>query len=86
MLQRAVAEIKRRRPAIPWEVPIRVHFACDDRLLYGCRFCILRYGLKQGDHSRLFRSEAEALTHIQSHGEAPAAPGQVERASRARNG
>ena len=79
MQQRAIAEIKRRQPAIPWDVPIRVHFACDDRPLYGCRYCILRYGLKSGDRTRLFFSEAEALAHTGSHVETAASRDRLER-------
>jgi len=67
MLQEAVAEIQRRQPSIPWEQPIRVHFACDDKPLFGCRTCILRFGLKTGDRSHLFADEAEAINHIAGH-------------------
>jgi CRP-like cAMP-binding protein len=48
----ADAAIHRRLYAIPWSHPITVQFACDDRPHYGCRLCILRYGLKSGDHGR----------------------------------
>jgi hypothetical protein len=70
MLSNAIAEVQRRLPAIPWDAPIRVHFSCDDEPLYGCRLCILRFGLKAGDRSRLFADEAEALSHIGTHADA----------------
>jgi hypothetical protein len=55
--------------AIPWAKPIRVQFTCDDKPLFGCRLCILRYGLKTGDRTRLFTDEFEALSHTCSHAE-----------------
>lgn len=64
----AVAAIRRRLPAVPWTVPITVHFVCDDKPLFGCRLCILRYGLRRDDRSHLFGSEAQALAHIATHG------------------
>ncbi len=67
MVPDAVAAIRRRLPAVPWTVPITVHFACDDKPLFGCRLCILRYGLRTGDRSHLFGSETEALAHIATH-------------------
>ncbi len=67
MIPDAVVAIRRRLPAIPWTVPITVHFACDDKPLFGCRLCILRYGLWTGDRRHLFGSETEALTHIATH-------------------
>jgi hypothetical protein len=70
MLSKAVAEVQRRLPAIPWDAPIRVHFACDDKALFGCRLCILRFGLRPGDRSHLFTSEAEALAHTATHADA----------------
>ncbi len=69
MLSKAVAEMQRRLPAVPWDAPIRVHFACDGKPLYGCRLCILRYGLKAGDHTHLFTCEAEASSHTVRHAE-----------------
>jgi hypothetical protein len=63
--------MKRRLSAIPWDEPIHVHFACDDKPLFGCRLCILRFGLKAGDYRHLFRSEGEALDHIASHAGTP---------------
>lgn len=62
-----VAAMQRRLPAIPWSRPIAVQFACDDRPRYGCRLCILRYGLKSGDRSHLFNTEAEAARHVAAH-------------------
>jgi hypothetical protein len=62
---------RQRLSAIPWDEPIHVHFACDDKPLFGCRLCILRFGLKAGDHRHLFRSETEALDHIASHAKTP---------------
>ena len=67
MPPKTVAEIERRQRAVPWDCPILVHFACDDQPLYGCRRCILRFGLRLGDHTRLFGSEAEAFAHIATH-------------------
>lgn len=72
MLPEVVGEIQRRRPAIPWNAPIRVHFSCDDKPLFACRLCILRFGLKIGDRSHLFGDETEALVHIGSHAGQPA--------------
>ncbi len=69
MLAEAVVEIRRRQRAIPWEKPIRVQFAGDDGPLYGCRVCILRFGLKRGDRSALFETESEAAEHIARHAE-----------------
>ncbi len=69
MVPDAVVEIRRRLPAVPWTVPIVVPFACGDKPLFGCRFCVLRYGLRTGDRSHLFGSEAEALAHISAHAE-----------------
>lgn len=63
----AVAEIRARHPTIPWREPIRVQFFCDDRPMYGCRLCILKFGLKKGDRSHLFTGEREALNHISEH-------------------
>lgn len=62
-----IAATQRRLPAIPWNVPISVQFACDERQRYSCRLCILHYGLKAGDHTLLFDTEAEALKHIAKH-------------------
>ena len=70
MLPNSVAEIQRRLRAIPWDVPIAVHFACDDRPLFGCRLCILRFGLKSGDRMRLFADEGEAWDHTCRHADA----------------
>ena len=63
----AVAEIRARHPIIPWHEPIRVQFFCDDRPMYGCRLCILKFGLKKGDRSHLFAREGEALNYISEH-------------------
>lgn len=69
----AVGEVERRWPAIPWSRPIRVHFTCNDEALFACRLCILRFGLKSGDDSRLFRDERDALAHIGTHAGSAAA-------------
>ena len=63
----SVADIQHRLRAIPWEEPIRVRFACDDRPLFGCRLCILMFGLRRGDRARLFADEADACTHTTRH-------------------
>lgn len=63
----AIAEIQRRLSSIPWREPIRVQFACDDRPLFGCRLCILTFGLRWGDRGRLFSDEADALSHTCRH-------------------
>jgi len=65
-----VAEIRQRLRAIPWEEPIRVPFACDDRPLLGCRLCILMFGLRRGERARLFADEAEAWAHTTRHARA----------------
>jgi len=52
---------------LPWAVPITVLFACDDKPSFGCRLCILRYGLRSGDRTHLFGSEAEARGPIATH-------------------
>jgi hypothetical protein len=62
-----VADIQHRLRAIPWEEPIRVPFACDDQPLFGCRLCILMFGLRRGDRARLFADEAEACAHTTRH-------------------
>lgn len=62
-----IAAMQRRLPAIPWSRPIAVQFACDHRPRYGCRLCILRYGLKSGDRTHLFDTEAEAARHVAAH-------------------
>lgn len=62
-----VAAMQRRLRAIPWARPIAVQFACDHTPRYGCRLCILRYGLKSGDRTHLFDTEAEAAKHIAAH-------------------
>lgn len=62
-----VAEIQKRRPAIPWDRPIRVQFPGHDKPLFGCRLCILRFGLQRGDYTRLFVDEAEASSHSTMH-------------------
>ncbi len=67
MHQNAVADVRRRLQAIPWDMPIRVQFHCDDTPLFGCRLCILRFGLRTGDRSCLFDSEGEAMLHTFSH-------------------
>jgi hypothetical protein len=67
MIPDAVLAMRRRLPAIPWATPITVHLACDDKPLYGCRLCILCYGLRAGDRRHLFGSENEALEHIAAH-------------------
>jgi hypothetical protein len=64
-----IAEIQRRLPAIPWREPIRVQFTCDDKPLYGCRLCILIFGLRYGDRGRLFADEIDALSHTCQHAE-----------------
>jgi hypothetical protein len=69
----SVADICRRLHAIPWAEPIRVQFTCDDTPLFGCRLCILRYGLKTGDRTRLFADERDALSHTCTHPEMAAA-------------
>jgi hypothetical protein len=73
-----IAKIQRRRSSIPWEEPIRVHLTCDDRPLFGCRLCILRYGLKAGDRARLFTDENMAASHTGHHAAAiRARPGEA---------
>jgi hypothetical protein len=67
MHQNAVADVRRRLHAIPWDMPIRVQFYCDNKPLFGCRLCILRFGLRNGGRSYLFHSEDEALLHTFSH-------------------
>ncbi len=79
MIPDAVLATRRRLPAIPWTVPITVHFACDDGRLFGCRLCILRYGLRAGDRRHLFGSETEALEHITDHVNASDVPGAAAR-------
>ena len=66
----SIKAMQRRLPAIPWHVPITVHFASEARPLFGCRFCILRFGLKNGDRTHLFVSETEARAHIATHADA----------------
>lgn len=63
----AIADICYRRPAIPWHEPIRVHFCYDEAPLYGCRLCILKFGLAAGDRGRLFADEAVATAHTGRH-------------------
>ncbi|HUI11876.1 MAG TPA: hypothetical protein VL048_00235 [Xanthobacteraceae bacterium] len=63
----SVADIRQRLRAIPWEEPIRVPFACGDKPLFGCRLCILMFGLRRGEQARLFADEAEAWTHTSWH-------------------
>jgi hypothetical protein len=72
MQQNAVADVRRRLHTIPWDMPIRVQFYCDEAPLFGCRLCILRYGLRTGDRSYLFRSEDEAMLHTCSHADVKA--------------
>jgi hypothetical protein len=67
MPPKTVARIRQRLPAMPWGVPIRVQFSCDDEPLFGCRLCILRFGLKTGDRTRLYATEAGALSHTRAH-------------------
>jgi len=45
----------------PWEEPIRVPFACDDQPLFGCRLCILMFGLRRGDRARLIRRRSRSV-------------------------
>ncbi len=63
----SVADIRQRLRAIPWEEPIRVPFACGDKPLFGCRLCILMFGLRRGEQARLFADEAEASAHTTRH-------------------
>lgn len=63
----SVAAMQWRLRAIPWSRPIAVQFACDYAPRYGCRLCILRYGLKSGDRTHLFETEAEAARHVAVH-------------------
>lgn len=63
----SVADLQRRLRAIPWEDPIRVAFACDDKPLFGCRLCILMFGLRRGERAGLFVDEAEAWAHTMAH-------------------
>jgi hypothetical protein len=72
MHQNAVANVRHRLHAIPWERPIRVQFYCDEAPLFGCRLCILRFGLRSGDRSCLFDSEDEAMLHTCSHADVKA--------------
>jgi hypothetical protein len=67
MQQTAVADVRRRLHTIPWDTPIRVQFYCDEAPLFGCRLCILRFGLRTGDRSYLFDSKDEAMLHTYSH-------------------
>ncbi len=82
MVPDAVVAMRRRLPAIPWAVPITVHFACDDKPLYGCRLCILRHGLRAGDRRHLFGSEVEALEHIATHAKGFEPPAEERRTDR----
>jgi hypothetical protein len=72
MQQKAVSDVRRRMHAIPWDTPIRVQFYCDEAPLFGCRLCILRFGLRTGDRSYLFDSEDEAILHTCSHADVKA--------------
>ncbi|MGB6345322.1 MAG: hypothetical protein WBG15_21675, partial [Xanthobacteraceae bacterium] len=65
----SVADIRQRLRAIPWEEPIRVPFTCtcDNTPLFGCRLCILMFGLRRGERARLFADEAEASAHTTRH-------------------
>ncbi len=47
MIPDAVLATRRRLPAIPWTVPITVHFACDDDgwSAAGSVFCVTGCGL-----------------------------------------
>lgn len=56
MFAKTVAETQFRRAAIPSGSRVRVNFTCAT--LYGCRSCILRFGLRSGDRRRLFADEA----------------------------
>lgn len=79
-----VAEIRQRLRAIPWQEPIRVPFACDERPLFGCRLCILTFGLRRGECTHLFADEAEAWAHTTGHaGALSAAPDATETHERA---
>jgi hypothetical protein len=74
----SVADLQHRRRAIPWQEPIRVAFACDDQPLFGCRLCILMFGLRRGDRARLFADESEACAHTTAHAAlASALPGSL---------
>jgi hypothetical protein len=65
----SVAQIQYRLRAVPWEQPIRVPFSCscDGKPLFGCRLCILMFGLRRGECTRLFADEAEARAHTTRH-------------------
>ena len=63
----AIAEIRQRLRAIPWEEPIRVPVSCNDKPLFGCRLCIFMFGLRRGEGARLFGDEAEACAHTKCH-------------------
>lgn len=67
MLTSSVAEIQWRRRGVPWDEPIPVQFACDDKPMFGCRLCILMFGLKHGENDRLFADKTDASVHTCRH-------------------
>ena len=62
-----VTRTRRRLSAVPWSAPIPIQFSCDDKPRYGCRLCILIFGLKPGDRHITFEDEAEASAHTRDH-------------------
>jgi hypothetical protein len=52
-------------PSVPWRDPIRI--SDDGDFGFACRFCIARYGIRDGDMPSLSMSAREVRRHIREH-------------------
>jgi hypothetical protein len=59
------AKLEMLFPSVPWRDPIRISDVDD--FGFACRFCITRYGIRDGDIPSLSMSAREVRRHIRKH-------------------
>jgi hypothetical protein len=59
------AKLEMLFPSVPWRDPIRI--SDDGDFGFACRFCIARYGIRDGDMPSLSMSAIEVRRHIREH-------------------
>jgi hypothetical protein len=61
--------IERAFPWIRWSDPIEIQRAEDGLVRWGCRICIMRWGLHGKDIERLWPTAGDVVEHIKiAHG------------------
>ena len=60
------AELEMRFPSVPWRDPVKIS-DFDGDFGFACRFCIARYGIRDGDVPSLSMSAREVRRHIGEH-------------------